>query len=66
MFFKCESLKNLPDINKWDYKNIKRKKDITFGCNSLLKNSKSYNTSSKSKLSETEIIKIISNEQNDF
>ena len=35
MFYDCYSLNNLPDISKWDTKNVKDMRCMFSGCNSL-------------------------------
>ena len=35
MFYSCTSLKELPDISKWDTKNVTNMSDMFFGCKSL-------------------------------
>ena len=35
MFSNCSSLNNLPDISKWDTKNVTNMSNIFSGCNSL-------------------------------
>ena len=37
MFNGCESLKSLPDISKWNIKNLKNISQMCFGCSSLEK-----------------------------
>ena len=32
MFYYCSSLKNLPDISKWDTKNVTNMSDMFSGC----------------------------------
>ena len=35
MFFQCSSLESLPDISKWDTRNVKNMSDMFCGCSSL-------------------------------
>ena len=35
MFFQCSSLESLPDISKWDTRNVKNISDMFCGCSSL-------------------------------
>ena len=35
MFFQCSSLESLPDISKWDNRNVKNMSDMFCGCSSL-------------------------------
>ena len=38
MFNNCESLNNLPDISKWDTKNVANMNGMFYSCESLKKN----------------------------
>ena len=42
MFYRCNSLKSLPDISKWDTSNIKNMRNMFKGVNSSLKLPKFY------------------------
>ena len=35
MFYNCSSLDSLPDISKWDTKNVTDMNDMLSGCSSL-------------------------------
>ena len=35
IFFQCSSLESLPDISKWDTRNVKNMSDMFCGCSSL-------------------------------
>ena len=37
MFYGCSSLSNLPDISKWNTKNVKYMNDMFNGCSKSLK-----------------------------
>ena len=43
MFYGCSSLISLPDISKWDTKNVTNMISMFYGCDNLLNIYKSFN-----------------------